>query len=154
VNAARPGRAGGDGWLDRIERRALAIAIVAAAVAWLVPGGGAAMAAGVAGGAILAFTSYWTIKRSVGRMAEAAAARGDNGGAPAGFDGGDGADVPGGSTPRLGTRGALLILLRYALLGGMAYVMIARLRLPPVGLLCGVSVTMLAAATELVWRRR
>jgi hypothetical protein len=146
VSGARSGRATSDGWLDRIERRALAIAVVAAVVAWMIPGGGASMAAAVAGGAILAFTSYWTIKRSVSRLADAAVAR-----SVESSTSGPRENV---STPRLGTRGALLIVLRYALLAGMAYVMIARLRLPPVGLLCGVSVTMLAATAELVWRRR
>jgi hypothetical protein len=146
VSGARSGRATSDGWLDRIERRALAIAVVAAAVAWTIPGGGASMAAAVAGGAILAFTSYWTIKRSVSRLADAAVAR-----SVESSTSGPSENV---SAPRLGTRGALLIVLRYALLAGMAYVMIARLRLPPVGLLCGVSVTMLAATAELVWRRR
>jgi hypothetical protein len=146
VSGARSGRATSDGWLDRIERRALAIAVVAAVVAWMIPGGGASMAAAVAGGAILAFTSYWTIKRSVSRLADAAVAR-----SVESSTSGPREHV---SAPRLGTRGALLIVLRYALLAGMAYVMIARLRLPPVGLLCGVSVTMLAATAELVWRRR
>jgi hypothetical protein len=120
----------------------------------MVPGGGAMMAAGVAGGAILAFTSYWTIKRSVTRLADAAVARADAAGPEGpGLYAKEHAPEPR-SAPRLGTRGALLIGLRYALLAGLAYVMIARLRLPPVGLLCGVSVTMLAATAELVWRRR
>ncbi|HVT49273.1 MAG TPA: hypothetical protein VHD57_15900 [Vicinamibacterales bacterium] len=156
MSGARSGRATSDGWLDRIERRALVIAIVAAGLAWMIPGGGAAMAAAVAGGAILAFTSYWTIKRSVTRLADAAVARAnvpDPEGSRLRREEGSGLHS-GTTTPRLGTRGALLIVLRYALLAGMAYVMIARLRLPPVGLLCGVSVTMLAATAELVWRRR
>ena len=42
------------------------------------------------------------------------------------------------------------LVLRYALLAGMAYVMIARLRLPPMALLIGASVMVAAAALELV----
>jgi len=39
---------------------------------------------------------------------------------------------------------------RYALLGFLAYVMIARLRLPPLGLIAGASSVMAAAAVEAI----
>jgi hypothetical protein len=39
---------------------------------------------------------------------------------------------------------------RYALLGFLAYVMIARLRLPPLGLMAGVSSVAVAAAIEAI----
>jgi len=45
---------------------------------------------------------------------------------------------------------------RYALLGFLAYVMIARLRLPPLGLIAGASSVMAAAALEamsLLWKK-
>ncbi len=45
------------------------------------------------------------------------------------------------------------MVLRYALLAVMAYVMIARLRLPLLGLLGGVSVIPVAAAFELSRRQ-
>ena len=51
-----------------------------------------------------------------------------------------------------------LILLkvtgRYALLGFLAYVMIARLRLPPLGLILGASSLAVAALVELIINRR
>lgn len=52
-----------------------------------------------------------------------------------------------------GKRPALALLKltgRYALLGFLAYVMIARLRLPPLGLILGVSSFAVAAAVETV----
>ena len=85
-------------------------------------------AAGVAGGAALAGVSYWAIRVGVSSLAEAVIAQG-------------------GSRPR---RGLGWLVLRYALLAGMAYVMIARLRLPPIALLIGASVMVVAAAFELV----
>jgi len=42
---------------------------------------------------------------------------------------------------------------RYALLGFLAYVMIARLHLPPLGLILGVSSFVVAATAELIIRR-
>jgi len=42
---------------------------------------------------------------------------------------------------------------RYALLGFLAYVMIARLHLPPLGLILGVSSFVVAATAELITRR-
>jgi hypothetical protein len=123
-----------DRLLRRIERRALGLAALATLAAGVVPRSGPRGAAAVAGGALLAFTSYGAIKRGVDAIAGAAAA--------------------GGSRPVRARSGGALFLLRYALLAGMAYVMIARLRLPPWGLLCGASVTMLAAAAELVRRPR
>ena len=53
-------------------------------------------------------------------------------------------------------RGLLKITARYALLGFLAYVMIARLRLPPLGLIAGASSIVAAAAIEaagLLWKK-
>jgi threonine/homoserine/homoserine lactone efflux protein len=48
----------------------------------------------------------------------------------------------------------LKVIGRYALLGFLAYVMIARLRLPPLGLIAGASSFAVAALVELVNNRR
>lgn len=117
--------------LARFERAALLLAGAAIAAAWAVPGGGAHLAASVAGGALLAATSYWAIRRGVTGLADA---------------------IAGGARPRA-PRGLGAFLLRYALLAGMAYVMIARLRLHPLGLLGGASVIPLAAAIEAIRHR-
>lgn len=119
-----------DPLLKRVERRALAFAFVAATVALFVPGGGWRAAAGVLGGASLIGVSYWAIRSGVHGLADAVIARPE-------------------SRARV-SRGVSLVILRYALLAGLAYVMIARLRLPPIGLLIGASVMVVAAALELV----
>ena len=93
------------------------------------PGGGW-RAALVAGGAALIGVSYWAIRTGVSGLADAAI---------------DAAGRDARHVARL-----LSLVLRYALLAGLAYVMIARLRLPPIGLLIGASVMVVAAALELV----
>jgi hypothetical protein len=119
-----------DPLLRRVERRAFAFAIAAASVAAIVPGGGVPAAAGVAGGAALVGVSYWAIRAGVSGLTEAAMTQAETG--------------------RRVRRGLFSLVLRYALLAGMAYVMIARLRLPPIALLIGASVIVVAAALELV----
>ena len=123
--------------LRRVGRRAVGLAIAATVTAAILPWGGAWTAAAVAGGAALSLVSFWAIRRGVTGLSDAVAARPDLPRAKAG-------------RPRF----LALFVLRYALLAGMAYVMIARLRLSPLGLLCGASVTMLAAAAELTRRFR
>ncbi len=124
----------GDPVLRRIERRALLFVLFAAAAAWLVPGGGWRSAASVAGGATLIGVSYWAIRRGVSSLTDAVSASAAAGAPPA-------------RSPIW--RGAAAMVLRYALLAGMAYVMIARLRLPPIGLLIGASAITVAAALEI-----
>jgi hypothetical protein len=121
--------------LRRIERRALIVAVAGVVLAWLVPRGGLGLAEAVAGGALISGGSYVAIKRGVTGMADSILA-------------GDGRPAGGFSARRL-----IGFILRYALLAGIAYVMIARLRLSPLGLLLGASVIPVATAAELVRRR-
>lgn len=81
------------------------------------------LAIGVAGGALIAGCSYWTLKRVVAAFAAMLANAPDSGPKTAGSAG----------------RELRHLLLRYALLALLAYVMIARLRLHPWGLLAGAS---------------
>lgn len=121
--------------LGRIERGALVWCglITLGALAWR--RGSPDVALGVLGGGALVGASYWAIKSSVTRLTEALARRaGTSEGGP-------------GERPRLGLALAVFAL-RYALLGLLAYVMIARLRLHPVGLLLGASSMVAAAAIE------
>ncbi len=127
----------GDDLLARIERRTWLFTGIAMLAATLLPRGGGWLSLSVGGGALLSLVSYWAIKRGIGGLADALLA-------------GAGGDQP----ARRPSRGLIWLLLRYALLAGMAYVMIARLRLSPIGLLCGVSMTVLAAAAEVVRRPR
>lgn len=91
------------------------------------------MAGAVLGGALLSGASYWAIKSGVTGIADAIVKRG--GGRPT-------------------VRGFVLFVLRYALLAVLAYVMIARLRLPPLGLLGGASVIPASAMIEMFRPRR
>ena len=66
-------------------------------------------------------------------------------------------DLTGGASrrPRAG-RALVKMVLRYALLGFLAYVMIARLRLPPLGLVAGVSsvpAAVVIEAARLLWKK-
>lgn len=118
-----------DSRLRRLERRAAAACGAIAVVALIVRRGQPDVALGVLGGGLLVAVSYRTIKGTVDGLL---AAPSREGGA---------------------TIGRLVWLVlkfsaRYALLGFLAYVMIARLRLHPVGLLAGASSLVLAAAAE------
>ncbi len=132
-----PERSSTEALIARVGRRAVAFAGVASVGAWMLPWGDRWTAAAVAGGAALSLVSFWAIRRGVTELADAVIARPDGRPGKAG-----------------GPRFLALFVLRHALLAGMAYVMIARLRLSPLGLLCGASVTMLAAAAELTRRFR
>jgi len=120
-----------DALLRRVERTAMAscgaMAIAALAIAKGSPGPSLAV---LAGGLLIA-TSYWSIKSGVSNLTNAMALRGENARAP---------------------RGLIAIQLagRYALLGLMAYVMIVRLRLHPLGLLAGASSIVAAVTVEAV----
>ena len=90
------------------------------------------VALGAAAGAVLVFFSYWSLKRGVSMLAELmsgdAAAR-ENARANRG-------------------RELRNLVLRYALLVLLAYVMIARLRLHPWGLLAGASSVVAGVSIE------
>ena len=111
-----------DEMLARVARRAVVMSAVAAALALVA--GGLNAAAGVVGGAALALMSFLMLKRGMTRVADRAAGQGARG------------------------AGLGLVLVRYALLALAAYVMIARLRLHPIGLLVGASSVPAAAFVE------
>lgn len=111
-----------DEMLARVARRAVVMSAVAAALALVA--GGLNAAAGVVGGAALALMSFLMLKRGMTRVADRAAGQGARG------------------------AGLGLVLVRYALLALAAYVMIARLRLHPIGLLVGASSIAAAVAVE------
>jgi hypothetical protein len=85
---------------------------------------------GVLGGGVLIGVSFYTVGGGVAAIVAAASGQGP-------------------SPKRLG-RTLLHVVLRYALLGFLAYVMIARLRLHPFGLLVGASSVPAAAVVEAV----
>ena len=111
-----------DAVLERVARRAVVISAIFTAAALVI--GGVPAAIGVVGGAVLALMSFLLLKRGMTRVAGRAASG--------------------------AVRGASigLIVVRYALLALAAYVMIARLRLHPIGLLVGASSIAAAVAVE------
>jgi hypothetical protein len=122
-----------DPWLRRIERTSIAACLVMAAGA-LVISRRLAVAAGVVGGGLLIAVSYRAIASGVNGLVDALGAE-------------IGAERPRRSPPGW-ARPAVALALRYALLAVLAYVMIARLRLHPVGLLVGASSVVAAASVE------
>lgn len=121
-------------FLARIERRALWVTGLLAAAMLIWPGAGPMVAAGVLGGALLGGISYWAIRHGVDGLA--------------------GAMVGGGSARTHLARSLTMLVGRYALLALIAYVMISRLRLSPVGLLLGASVIPIAATVEVLLSSR
>lgn len=117
-------------FLTRIERRALWVTGLLSVAMLIWPGTGPMVAAGVMGGALLGGISYWAIKRGVDGLA--------------------GAMVGGGLASAHVARSLTMLVGRYALLALIAYVMISRLRLSPVGLLLGASVIPIAATVEVL----
>ena len=118
----------GDPLVDRIGRTSIVICVLFAAAALVIFG--VRVAAGVLGGGILIGISFYTLGHGVAAVVLAAT---------------------GGATARQSVTGTLLkLVLRYALLGFLAYVMIARLRLHPIGLMAGASSVPAAAFVEAV----
>lgn len=115
--------------LRRLERDAAVACGIFVVVGFVA--GGVEVALGVVGGGVLIGTSYWAIKTGVDALLEAAGARPD-------------------AAARAAARGVVRLAGRYALLALLAYAMIARLRLHPVGLLLGASSIVAAALAEAV----
>ena len=91
------------------------------------------LALGVVGGALLVGFSYWSLKQSVTILVDVLARRGAST-----------------EPPRKAARELRKLVLRYALLALLAYVMIARLRLHPWGLLAGASSVVAGVSVEAV----
>jgi hypothetical protein len=129
----------------RIERTAVVICVLMSLAALALTRGRAAPALAVLAGGLLASVSYRMIVSSAGTLADTLAPPG-------------GTQISEESTtapaPAHRPRSPVLVAAsaggRYALLALLAYVMIARLRLPPLGLLAGVSSVVAAVSVEAV----
>ena len=119
-----------DALLRRIEITAVVICIVFALLALVVADGRARAAAAVLAGGALVAVSYYTIKSAADVIVAA-------------ISGGEAA-----RTRRRFVWTVAKIALRYALLAFLAYVMISRLRLHPLGLLAGASSVVAAVSVE------
>ena len=111
-----------DPFLRQFERDLVLSCAALALVAWLVPGGGLAAAAGVFGGGALIALSYYAIKGGVTAVLERSR-----------------------SPWRL-----VNYFTRYGILAVAAYVMLVRLRLHPVGMFVGASSVVMAAMVAAV----
>ena len=127
--------------LRRLERGAILWCVLAVAGVLVVAPSRTDVMLGVAGGGLLAIVSFYAIRGSVDAVIRAMPAA-----APTPPD----AVVP--DAPRARVPGSLIVKLagRYALLGLLAYVMIGRLRLHPLGLLLGMTALAASATAEAV----
>ena len=117
-----------DPFFRRLGRTAALLCVLMAGVALAVSGVRAAL--GVLGGGVLIGISFFAL--ASGTAALAAVVSGQ----------------AGANRSRLVRSATIRLVGRYALLGFLAYVMIARLRLHPLGLLAGASSVVAAAAVE------
>ena len=115
-----------DPLLRRVEHTAIGWCGAMAIAALIAARGAPGPAVAVLAGGLLVGTSYWLIKAGVSNLPAAT----------------------GTGAPRWGI--VLSLAGRYALLALMAYVMIARLRLHPLGLLAGASSIVAAVTVEAV----
>ena len=129
--------------LKRVERTAVGVCLVMAAAALVLSRGRFLPVLAVLCGGLVASVSYRMIVSSAGALADALA--------PAAVDAGLASEFP---QPAVAARrpspllAAGKVAARYALLALLAYVMIARLRLPPLGLLAGASSIVAAVSLE------
>jgi hypothetical protein len=128
--------------LRRLERGALIWCALAAAAVFAIAPGRTDVILGVLGGGLLSIASFYAIRGSVDAFLRAAAPP------PRAQPAADDAAPP---PPRPKPAGiALKLAGRYALLALLAYVMIARLRLHPLGLLLGMTALAASATAEAV----
>jgi hypothetical protein len=121
-----------DPLLRRVGRTAVVVCALMAAVALILSPSHFRSALAVMGGGLIAGASYLAIQSGVSAFVDRLIV----------------SDIP---PRRPALRWAVTKLtMRYALLGFGAYVMIARLRLPPLGLLAGASSIVAAVAVEAV----
>jgi hypothetical protein len=127
-----------DPFLRRLERTAIVACLAMAVAALILSGGQLDAAVAVLAGGLLIGVSYWTIGSGV--TALGAVTDADDGSQPA-------------PPTRQPSRALIVVTMakvvgRYALLALLAYAMISRLRLHPVGLLAGASSVVAAASVE------
>ena len=132
--------------LRRLERGALVWTILGIVGVLVAAPSRTDVMLGVAGGGLLSIASFYAIRASVDAVLLASRAP-----APTAAPGGDGSPDDGPEAPARKTGLTRLIVKltgRYALLGLLAYVMIARLRLHPLGLIVGVTALAASASVE------
>lgn len=119
-----------DAMLRRVERNGLVACLAMAAAAWALARGRTGAPLGVLGGGLLVLISHRGITGGLDVFVEAVAG-GKNGG-------------------RRQALGLVKFFTRYAILAAAAYVIMARLRWPPVAVVAGASSFVVAVAIEAV----
>ena len=123
-----------DSLLRRVERNSVFACGAMAVAAWAIGGGDVNAAAGVFGGGALVWISYRGIKGGIDAVVAAAAPR------------------EAGREPARSSVGVAIGLVkfftRYAILALAAYVIMARLRMPPLAVFAGASSLVVAVAIE------
>jgi hypothetical protein len=132
--------------LRRIERFALGWCAAVAVAAFALRPGQPALPLGVLGGGLLVGVSYWAIKAGVDGLVAALAPSPPDTIPDA--EGAAGRPADGGRIAGQVAWAMAKLIVRHALLAFLAYVMIARLRLHPIGLLAGVSSVVAGAGFE------
>ena len=117
--------------LRRVERNGILACAVMAAAAWGIARGDVAAPVGVFGGGLLVWISYRGIKGGIDVMTLPRDGRGGRGG--------------GGVSVAIGL---VKFFTRYAILAVAAYVIMARLRTPPLAVFAGASSLVVAVALE------
>jgi hypothetical protein len=133
--------------LKRVERTAVVVCLLMSLAALVLAGGSILPPIAVLAGGLLASVSYRMIVASAGVFADTLAPPGPAAASSGGLV--DAADTSPGTRPSP-VLTAAKVAGRYALLGLLAYVMIARLRLPPLGLLAGASSVVAAVSVEAI----
>ncbi len=121
-----------DPMLRRIERDAVVACAAMAALALAVARGGVGAPLGVIGGGALAWVSYAGIKGGIDALVSV------TGSAPEARR----------AARRRAAIGLVKFFTRYAILAAAAYVIMARLRLPPIAVLAGASSLVIAVTLE------
>ncbi len=131
--------------LRRVGRTAVLICAALIVAALVLARGRLLPALAVAAGGLLSLVSYRLILASAGGLAGSHGLSQDRPAEP--VAGASEPSPPGRQSPALAAAG---VAGRYALLALLAYVMIARLRLPPLGLLAGASSVVAAVSLEAI----
>jgi hypothetical protein len=119
--------------LRRVGHTAILVCLVMTAIALVLSRQPLSAAMAVLGGGLIAGTSYLAIQSGVNALAERLMSPADS------------------AARRPALRWTMVkVIGRYALLAFLTYVMIARLRLPPLGLLAGASSVVAAVSIEAV----
>jgi hypothetical protein len=113
--------------LRRVERNGILACAAMAGLAWALARGDIRAPAGVFGGGVLVWISYRGIKGGIDAIVGAAS---------------------GGATGISVATGLVKFFTRYAILAVAAYVIMARLRMPPVAVVAGASSLVVAVAIE------